>query len=79
MLKALDIRRMEYGPDKGKFEATIKIDNQVGAIEIVLTQEQTQEIVAVVGEELIEYAKQAAEQMTELLVMETPALLEAGE
>ena len=79
MLKALTIVRNEYGSDKGKLMGSIKVASQEGAVTLTLTEEQAEEIIAVVGTILLTYSQGIANQMNQALIDGTEHSLLIGD
>ena len=79
MLKALTIVRNEYGSDKGKLMGSIKVASQEGAVTLTLTEEQAEEIIAVVGTVLLAYSRNIANQMNQALIDGTEHSLLIGD
>ena len=79
MLKALTIVRNEYGSDKGKLMGSIKVASQEGAVTLTLTEEQAEEIIAVVGTVLLTYSQGIASQMNQALIDGTEHALLIGD
>ena len=62
--KKLQIERMTYGPNKGKNAGVISFDGNAGEISLILSPEQCHKLFAVIGEAIVDTAKDAANNLT---------------
>lgn len=79
MLETLHISRATYGANKGKLEGRIGVASHEGKVELILTDEQSEAIIAIVSECLVAYSKGIADQMNVAMVQGTEAELLIGE
>ena len=63
-LLKLEIKREQWGADKGKFTGAISFDNKLGEINVNLSPWQCDKLFAVVAEGIIDTAKEAANELT---------------
>jgi hypothetical protein len=56
----LDVSRITYGPDKGKFKGTAKFDGERGTIELNLNEHHCEQMFLTCADGIVEVAKAAA-------------------
>lgn len=64
ILEKLEIERQSYGPDKGKFKGSMRFANERSRIEMSLTHDVSERLLKVVGEALVDSAKELATELT---------------
>jgi hypothetical protein len=64
ILEDLRIERQAYGADKGKFKGSIRFSNDRSKIEMALTHDVSEQLLKVVGDCLVESAKELAMDLT---------------
>lgn len=64
ILEKLDIERQAYGADKGKFKGSIRFANEKSRIEMALTHDVSERLLRVVGESLVDSAKELATELS---------------
>ena len=64
MIKSLYLNATDYGPNKGRLTGTLKIANGYGEFELNITQEQAEQIVALVAGAVVSAAKEVSSLMT---------------
>jgi hypothetical protein len=73
-LERLEIRRNEYGHNKGKMEGEITFKNPVGKIQLILTDDACKKILEFCAEGLVDSAKEVASRLTAEIITSTPLL-----
>lgn len=64
ILEKLEIERQQWGTDKGKFKGSIRFANDKSRIEMALTHDVSERLLKVVGESLVDSAKELAGELT---------------
>jgi hypothetical protein len=64
ILEELRIERQAYGVDKGKFKGSMRFANATGRIEMQLTHDLSERLLKIVGESLVDSAKELATTLT---------------
>ena len=73
-LKSLNLNRYSYQND-GKLTGTLHVTSNEGSeIKIVLTEDKADKILALISEQLVESAKEIAENLTREIIEHRPAL-----
>ena len=63
-LKSMEIKREDWGENKGKFIGSIRYTGEHANIDLKLNDEQIQSIFAIVADRMIEVSKEAAKELT---------------
>ena len=75
-LESLYLRKEQYGTDKGKMTGTIEFASNGGKITLVLTSENSREILRICADRLVEQSREVALQMTASIIENAGALIE---
>lgn len=67
-LSSLNLRRSSYGVDQGELAGTLVVTTVSGDIQLRLSQEKCEQILAIVSEQLVDSAKEVAENITKEIV-----------
>jgi hypothetical protein len=75
------LTRPQYGKNEGRLTGSLEVTGITGKIELILTEEQAQSIVAVVADQLVAYTKDIAATMTAEILTARPEVeqIEHGE
>ena len=63
-LNKLEIERQKWGKDEGKLRGVISFDNEIGKVDMNLSPDITEKLLAVIGDALVETAKAASKELT---------------
>lgn len=73
-LRMVHLQRNFYGENKGHLEGTLEITTVSGDIKIRLDEQKAERILQIVSQQLVESAKEVAENITREIIEHTPAL-----
>lgn len=73
-LSGINLTRSTFGADKGKLSGTLHITTQSGDIKLILSEEKAQQILILISEQLVESAKELAEDITKEIIEHQPIL-----
>jgi len=63
ILDRLNINRVAYGPDKGKYKAEVSYEGSSGSVGLKLSPELSNELLKCCGEAILKYSKEAAKDL----------------
>ena len=75
-LESLYLRKEPYGAKKGQMTGDIVFSNDGGKITLVLTAENSREILRICAERLVEQSREVATQMTAAIIENAGVLIE---
>lgn len=77
-LERLHIDLCSYGLNEGKYTGSAKFCNAYGGVEIVLSPEVSDKILAIVGDAVVDNAREVAQKLTAATLTQVPALEDRG-
>lgn len=73
-LESLSIQRRIYGPNEGKLEGEITFKNPRGKVQLVLNDEISQRLLAIVADGVVESSREIAVSLTAQVLTAIPAI-----
>lgn len=73
-LSGIHLSRSQYGADQGKLSGSLSVTTEYGDIKLVLSEEKAEKILMLVSEQLVESAKEIAENITREIIEHRPLL-----
>ncbi len=62
-LERIDIRRITYGDDEGRYKATVRIKGENGFVSVVMSPDLSDEMLRHCGDAVKKYSKKAADEL----------------
>ena len=75
-LEALYLRKEQYGENKGKMTGSIEFASNGGKITLVLTSDNSREILRICADRLVEQSREVALQLTAHIIENAGGLIE---